>query len=88
MLVVGGKPLDLMRAIVRDYSRPGDLICDPCAGGATTLLAAAMEGRRAVGAEIDHETYAKASARIARGYTPPLFVDAAPEPTQSELWTP
>ncbi len=32
--VVGGKPLWLMRALIRDYSRPGDLIVDPCAGGA------------------------------------------------------
>ena len=72
---IGGKPLPLMRAIVRDYSRPGDLVCDPCAGGATTLLAAAIEGRRAVGSEVDPETYAKAQARIARGYTPRMRFD-------------
>ena len=72
-VVTGGKPLGLMRAIVRDYSRPGDLVCDPCAGGGTTLLAAAAEGRRAVGAEMDPVTHAKATARIARGYTPLLF---------------
>lgn len=72
-VVVGGKPLALMRALVRDYSRPDDLICDPCAGGATTLIAAALEGRRAIGAELDPETYAKACARIARtALTPPL----------------
>lgn len=40
--VIGGKPLWLMQALIRDYSRPGDLVCDPCAGGATTLLAAAI----------------------------------------------
>lgn len=68
--IVGGKPLDLMRAIVGDYSRPGDIVCDPCAGGATTLLAAAIEGRRAIGAEQDPDTFAKAQARIAKGYTP------------------
>jgi site-specific DNA-methyltransferase (adenine-specific) len=73
--VPGGKPLWLMRAIVRDYSRPGDLVADPCSGGATTLLAAAMEGRRAVGAEMDVTTHAKAMARLAKGYTAPLFVD-------------
>lgn len=72
-IVRGAKPLGLMRAIVRDYSRPGDLICDPCAGGATTLIAAASEGRRAVGAEMDPDTYAKAQARIARGWTPDMF---------------
>lgn len=71
--LVGGKPLALMRAIVRDYSRPGDLVCDPCAGGATTLIAAALEGRRAIGAELDPETFEKACARIEQtALTPPL----------------
>lgn len=63
-IVGGAKPLDLMRAIVRDYSRPGDLICDPCAGGGTTIIAARMEGRRSIGAEWDAETHRKATARI------------------------
>lgn len=62
--IPGGKPLDLMRALVRDYSRPGDLVCDPCAGGGTTLLAAAQTGRRAIGAELSAETHAKALKRL------------------------
>ncbi len=61
---IGGKPLSLMNAIVRDYSRPGDLICDPCAGLATTGVAALSLGRRFIGSEIDPETYAKAKARL------------------------
>jgi site-specific DNA-methyltransferase (adenine-specific) len=69
----GGKPLLLMRAIVRDYTEPGDLIVDPFAGGATTLLAAASEGRRSIGAEMDPDTYAKARRRLDAGYTPDLF---------------
>jgi hypothetical protein len=67
MPVVGGKPVGLMRAIVRDYSRVGDLVCDPCAGGATTLLAAVMEGRRAIGAEMDPATFELAVERLRRG---------------------
>lgn len=66
-LVHGAKQLELMRAIVRDYSRPGDIVCDPCAGGATTLIAAALEGRRAIGSEMDPVTYEKARIRIERG---------------------
>lgn len=62
--VIGAKQLHIMRAIVRDYSRPGDLVCDPCAGGGTTLLAAIMEGRRAIGAEMDPDTFAKAVKRL------------------------
>ena len=55
---IGGKPLALMEALVRDYSRPGDLVCDPCAGYGTTLAAALRQGRQAVGAEMDPETHA------------------------------
>lgn len=70
---MGGKPLGVMRAIVRDYSRPGDVVCDPFAGYGTTLLAALMEGRRAIGAECDPEAHAAARARLGRGYTLDLF---------------
>jgi len=62
--VAGGKPLWLMRALVRDYSRPGDLVLDPCAGGATTLIAARLEGRRAIGIEMDPATCQLAAHRL------------------------
>ena len=83
---IGGKPLSLMRRIVRDYSRPGDIVCDPCSGGATTLIAAAMEGRRAIGAELDPATFELACKRIERTpITPPLFIDDAPKAVQGDL---
>jgi len=72
-VLTGGKPVPLMCAIVRDYSRPGDLIVDPYAGGGTTLLAAAMEGRRAIGAEVDPETFEKAVKRLRAGIQVGLF---------------
>jgi site-specific DNA-methyltransferase (adenine-specific) len=75
MLVVGGKPLPLMRAIVRDYTRPGDLVVDPFAGGGTTALACAIEGRRCITSEMDPVTFEKARARLARGYTRDAFAD-------------
>jgi len=71
---IGGKPLWLMQAITRDYSKPGDLICDPCAGGATTLLAAESQGRDSVGSEMDEETFKKAQQRIDAGITRDMFV--------------
>lgn len=71
--VVGGKPLWLMEALVRDYTRPGDLVCDPCAGWGTTLLAALTQGRRAIGSEIDPKTHALACDRLNAGHTPDLF---------------
>ncbi len=68
-----GKPLDLMRAIVRDYSRPGDLICDPTAGLATTGVAALTMGRRFIGSECDHEAYQKAHKRLSETHVVDLF---------------
>lgn len=68
-VVVGAKPLALMRALVRDYSRKGDVVLDPCAGGGTTLLAAATEGRYAIGAERNPVTFELALARLRQGYT-------------------
>ena len=53
--VVGGKPSWLMRALVRDYTRPGDLVCDPCGGAMTTGLACVMEGRRFLGGDAMRE---------------------------------
>lgn len=40
------KPLDLMKAILRDYTNRGDLIVDPFAGWGTTGAAAIELGRR------------------------------------------
>lgn len=71
--IAGTKPLDLMRAIVRDYSRPGDLVCDPFVGSGTTALAALSEGRRFVGSEQKPEHYEIARRRLDRGYTPTMF---------------
>lgn len=82
---IGGKPLWLMRALVRDYSKRGDLICDPCAGAATTLIAAGVEGRRSIGAEVDPKTHELAMKRLAKGYTPTLDLGEAPAPVQAEL---
>ena len=71
--IAGAKPLGLMRAIVRDYTRPGDLVVDPFCGSGTTALACAMEGRRCITSEVDPRTYDLAVKRLQRGHTPDLF---------------
>jgi len=86
---IGGKPLNLMRSIVADYSAPGELIVDPCAGYGTTLIAAAELGCPAIGAESDRVTFDKAQARIAKGYTlgvHPREKRLAPKPDQRSLF--
>lgn len=62
--VVGGKPLDLMAQIVADYSRPGDLVCDPCMGAATTGVACVRLGRRFVGGDALKEHAAMGAERL------------------------
>ena len=62
---MGGKPLALMRHLVADYSRPGNLIVDPFAGGGTTIVASRVEGRAGIGAEVDEETWQAAQAWLA-----------------------
>lgn len=61
-----GKPAWLTHALVRDYSNPGNLVCDPMAGWGGTLAAAAALGRRAIGAEMDREAYERAEEMCAR----------------------
>jgi len=49
---VTGKPTNLMRAIVQ-CCPPGGVVLDPFAGSGTTGVAAVLEGRRFIGAELD-----------------------------------
>lgn len=59
------KPLELMEAVVLDFTSPGDLVVDPFAGSGSTLVAAVLHGRRARGWEKDARHAARANARIA-----------------------
>lgn len=40
------KPVDLLRWLVRSYSRPGEIVVDPFAGSGSSGVAALAEGRR------------------------------------------
>ena len=72
-IVVGQKPQWMINAIVRDYSRAGDLVCDPYSGAGTTAIACESLGRRFVGAELNPKTHAKAIKRIANGVQLDMF---------------
>ena len=49
------KPIKLMAAIIRDFSKPNDIILDPFCGSGSTCIAAEREGRRWIGIELDNE---------------------------------
>jgi len=83
--LVGAKPPDLMGALVRDYSEPGDLVVDPYTGSGSTMLAALRYGRRAIGAEVDPETFERAVQRLRSGVVPDLFSPARTRAQQGGL---
>lgn len=59
------KPLELMLWLIRSYSRPRNLILDPFSGSGSTLVAARMTGRRAIGVDTD-ESYCEIAANRLR----------------------
>lgn len=61
------KPLPLMREMVQRLTLPGDLIVDPFAGSGTTLIASQLEGRWAVGVEIEERHCEIIARRLERG---------------------
>lgn len=65
----GSSPMWLMRALIRDYSEPGALVCDPCAQTGQILLAARLEGRSSIGAESSRDQAELARARLMRPFT-------------------
>jgi site-specific DNA-methyltransferase (adenine-specific) len=73
------KPLELMLQIVRDFSRIGDLVCDPFAGSGTTGVACKMLGRRFIGWEMNAEYHAIATRRLNGD-------EAKPRPEQPSLF--
>lgn len=81
---MGGKPLKLMQLVLGDYSKPGEMVCDPCMGGATTLVACERMGRKGIGIELDPVTFEKACRRVDEATCQPdMFIaPPAPQPVQ------
>ena len=63
------KPLKLMMYLVTLGSRPNDIVYDPYAGTATTLIAAKALNRRYIGVEKDPEYLKLAEARLQAPWT-------------------
>jgi site-specific DNA-methyltransferase (adenine-specific) len=56
------KPLELMLWLIKSYSNPRHLVLDPFMGSGTTLVAAKLSGRRAIGIETN-EAYCEVAAQ-------------------------
>jgi site-specific DNA-methyltransferase (adenine-specific) len=58
------KPLALMKCLIESSSLAGEVVLDPFAGSGSTLVAAVLAGRRALGVELDKEYADLAVARV------------------------
>lgn len=67
------KPLDLMRALVRAFSDPDEVVLDPFCGSGTTLAACKMEGRQAIGIELVERHCESAAKRLETTLVTPRF---------------
>jgi site-specific DNA-methyltransferase (adenine-specific)/modification methylase len=52
------KPVALGRYLVRTYTDPGDTVLDNAFGSGSFLVAAAVEGRNAIGIELNRDAHA------------------------------
>lgn len=62
-----GKPVLLLRQLIESSSCWGETVLDPFAGYGSTLVAARLEGRRAIGIEKDEATAEKAAIKLSGG---------------------
>ena len=60
------KPVKLLEKLIHLFTDPGDVVIDPCAGSASTLIAAIRSDRNAYGFEIKKDFFKDASIRVER----------------------
>lgn len=58
------KAVEVIAPLVRCFSKPGDLVCDPFSGSGSTSVAAALNGRDYLGIDIDPKHCETARIRL------------------------
>lgn len=64
MLTPDQQPVEPLQRLIRSFTKTGQLVLDPFCGTGSTLIAAQLEGRRAIGVEKDLNVYRVARARL------------------------
>lgn len=59
------KSVEILKPLVRTYSKPGDLVLDPFCGSGSTAMAAKLTGRRYLAIEKDTRYFTTAQRRLA-----------------------
>ena len=67
------KPVELVRYLVRTYTKEGEIILDNCMGSGTTAVACMKEKRHYVGFELSKEFFDKSIERIKKEQSQPTL---------------
>jgi len=67
------KPIKLMRKIVQQYSKEGELVLDPFSGSGSTLVACKQLNRQYMGFEIEKKYYEITKKRLAQSNLNNIF---------------
>lgn len=62
------KPVELMELLIKNHTKPGDIILDPFCGSGTTCEAAKKLGRNYIGIELEDKYIEMCSRRLSQEY--------------------
>lgn len=71
------KPIQLLQLFIENSSEPEEIILDPFSGSGSTLAAAMLSGRRAIGVEFDESNFLKSAVWLKNIWENPELARAA-----------